>query len=173
MKDFCFPCHNDEIASRSRCQYCHIYQDAMLQGNAGEGIPVGENSIHQISFLSCVDCHTDGCVPKPVQTCLECHSDAIVSKQEEEKTWVLNSLKLLEENIPKLAEGIKKAEDMGQDISQINGIYNLVQGVYTFLKADASKGAHNPVYTRYLLENTINKLDYSFLVLNQFQNISF
>jgi len=173
MKDFCFPCHNDEIASRSQCQYCHIYQDAMLQGNAGEGIPSGDNSVHQTTLLSCVDCHTNGCVPKPAQTCLECHSDSIVSQQEEERAWVLRSMRVLEESIPRLAQGIEKVEDMGQDISQINGIYTLVKDVYTFLKADGSRGAHNTVYARYLLENTINKLDYSFLVLNQFQRIAF
>lgn len=173
MKDFCFPCHNDEIASRSRCQYCHIYQDAMLQGNAGEGIPSADSSVHQRALLSCVDCHTNGCVPKPVQTCLDCHSASIVSRQEEERAWVIRSMKVLEESIPKLAEGIKKAEDMGQDISQINGIYTLVQDVHAFLKSDKSEGAHNPSYSRYLLNDTINKLDYALLVVNQLQRVAF
>ncbi|MGA1790365.1 MAG: NapC/NirT family cytochrome c [bacterium] len=173
MKDFCFPCHNDEIASRTDCQYCHIYQDAMLQGNAGEGIPEGEFSGHEDARLSCVDCHTGGCVPKPVQTCLSCHSDAYISRQEAERAWVSKSIQKLEEGLPRLEDGIKKAEDMGQDISQINGIYNLVQDVYDFLKADGSRGAHNPAYSRYLLENTIDQMDYAFLVLARIRRVAF
>lgn len=173
MKDFCFPCHNDEIASRSQCEYCHIYQEAMLAGNAGESMPSGDVSVHQKALLSCVDCHTDGCVPNPAQSCLDCHSESILSRQEEEKAWIERSLKILEKNIPRLAEGIKKAEDMGQDISQINGIFTLVKDVYSFLNADKSNGAHNPSYARYLLDEAANQLDYALLVVNQLQQAAF
>ena len=175
MKDFCFPCHNDEIASRSQCQYCHIYQDAMLQGAAGEGIPPGVTSVHRMTRLTCVDCHTNGCVPKPAQTCLECHPESLMQeqKQKQDQLWVSSALKQLEEYLPKLEEGVLKAEDMGQDISQINSIYNLAKDVYGFLTADASEGAHNPGYSRALLEKTLNRIDYAFLVMDQMQRLAF
>lgn len=167
MKDFCFPCHNDEIASRSDCQYCHIYQDALLRGKGGEGIPEGYPSVHQTLQLKCVDCHTEGCVAQPVQTCLECHPESYISKQEAEMAWFSLSMERLEDGIPRLAEAIKKAEDVGQDISQISGIYNLVKDVYTFLKADGSRGAHNVAYARSLLKNAMNRLNYAYIVLGQ------
>ncbi len=167
MKDFCFPCHNDEIASRNNCQFCHIYQDAMLNGNGGEGIPQGDVSSHRLVNLSCIDCHTEGCDPRPVRICLDCHSESYITEYEDKKKWVLQSLKLLEDGIPRLEEAISKSEEMGQDISQLNSIFNLVKEVYTFFKADGSAGSHNIVYSRPLLEDTINRLNYAYLVIEQ------
>ncbi|MGA1839650.1 MAG: hypothetical protein ACMUIU_03410 [bacterium] len=43
---------------------------------------------------------------------------------------------------------------------------------YSFIKADKSNGAHNPSYTRYLLNDTIYKLDYALLVVNQLQRVA-
>jgi len=167
MKDFCFPCHNDEIASRTNCQFCHIYQEAILNGNGGGGIPEGEISEHKVVNLNCINCHTEGCNPKPVEVCINCHSESYKTKYETEKRWVEESLKLLKEGIPNLEKGIKEAENMGQNITQLNGIYNLVKGVYTFIIADASKGFHNAPYTRFLLENALNRLNYSYLLIEQ------
>jgi len=172
MKDFCFPCHNDEIASRSQCEYCHIYQEAMLRGNIGGGIPAGEASPHQRARLACVDCHTDGCVPRPVETCLDCHDAPYLSREEQERTTITRTLKMLEDRLPALAEGIRRAEDMGQDISQINGIYTLARDVHLFVKADGSRGAHNPVYSRMLLENAANRVSFALLVIDRIPNIT-
>jgi hypothetical protein len=81
-------------------------------------------------------------------------------------------MKILEKGLPRLADGIKKAEDMGQDISQINGIYNLVKDVYIFLKADGSRGAHNPSYSLWILKDAINQFEYAFLILDQLERIA-
>ena len=70
-------------------------------------------------------------------------------------------------HIRNISAALKEQQGFLQDISQINGIYNLVKDVYSFLKADGSKGAHNAAYSRSLLKDAMNRLNYAYLVLGQ------
>ena len=59
MKDFCFVCHNDEIAPRNKCDICHIYQYNMLKGIDAAGESSGLTSSHYREEGACQECHQE------------------------------------------------------------------------------------------------------------------
>jgi len=161
MRDFCFPCHNDEVAPRKTCGLCHVYQDRMLKG-----IETPDNlspmvSIHYQPGVEeiCQNCHTNP-AESAEKSCSNCHPDDTLLQYQKDKAAFVQRLDQVKAQISEaetLMAKIKKPEAQGVNPAwdQAFALYQTVQKNYDYLTKDNSKGAHN----QKLSATILNKLE--------------
>ncbi|MCL6584312.1 MAG: NapC/NirT family cytochrome c [bacterium] len=85
MRDFCFACHNDEIAPRKECNICHVYQDRMMKGTETADNLTRIVSPHlQPDEVSCQNCHVN-LEESAEKSCLNCHDAQILDQYRKDK----------------------------------------------------------------------------------------
>ncbi|MEW6378133.1 MAG: cytochrome c3 family protein [bacterium] len=113
MKDFCFACHNDEVAPRKDCSVCHVYQDRMMKGTETPDNLVGIISPHvQPDEVTCQNCHVD-LEESPQKSCINCHDETVLPQYRQDKADFnqrLAKVKAQIDEIQDLLAKIKKAE---------------------------------------------------------------
>jgi len=157
MRDFCFPCHNDEVAPRKTCGNCHVYQYRMLKGAETPENLVAMASIHYQSNPeeNCQICHTN-LEESAAKSCVNCHAEDTALQYQKDKVDFSQQLVQVKAQISEsetLLAKIKKPETQGVDpaLDQILALFQTVQKNYTYLIQDNSKGAHNRKLTAAIL----------------------
>lgn len=85
MRDFCFACHNDEVAPRKDCNICHVYQDRMMKGTETPDNLAGIISPHmEPGEVTCQNCHMD-IEESPRKSCINCHEEGVLTQYQKDK----------------------------------------------------------------------------------------
>jgi predicted CXXCH cytochrome family protein len=177
MKDFCFPCHNDEVAPRKTCGVCHVYQYRMLKGVETPENLVGMTSIHYQSNAeeNCQNCHTNP-GESAEKSCINCHAEDTLLQYQKEKADISQRLEQVKAQISEseaIMAKIKKPEAQGMDPAwdQTFALFQIVQKNYAYLTQDNSKGAHNRKLTAAILgklESDAQRMRYSLYSYQRF-----
>ncbi|MEW5803233.1 MAG: NapC/NirT family cytochrome c [bacterium] len=149
MRDFCFSCHNDEVAPRKECGVCHVYQDRMMKGlDAPEEFPQIASLHYQAGEEEpCQNCHVD-LRESAEKSCLNCHGEDTLLKHQKDKadfSQRLDQVKAQITEVETMMAKIRKPEAQGIDPAwdQTFALFQTVQKNYTYLIQDNSKGSHN------------------------------
>lgn len=148
MQDTCFNCHDDKTASHDNCGLCHVYQEGMLKGSGGFGIP--ENPSPHGEGLSCRDCHTHACATDH-ETCYSCHDSDIVDEIATQQTEVSKKLEKIKKTLNQLDRILKQYENYGLLTQEDYTLFQMVKKNYEFIEKDLSRGVHNYYYTKEML----------------------
>jgi hypothetical protein len=137
----------------------HGPQSVMLLGLAGAGDVEGKPASHYSVENTCVTCHlgeNDNHLFEPnVAACTTCHAGA-------ESFDINGSQTIVEEMLVEL-EGLLEAKGMLEDGEPVVGTYPAEEAsalwnyIYVAME-DSSLGVHNPIYTKALLEASIEAL---------------
>lgn len=169
MKDFCFRCHNDEVAPRQTCGICHVYQDRMLKGiDTPEGTPWIQSMHLQRGEVVCQNCHTRPDAP-PEETCLNCHQQDTVDLYQQQKADFakrLDGAKSQITEVESLFGRLNLTDDQKSEPGwvQILARFKAAQQSYTYLIKDNSEGAHNEKLAATMLttlESDIQRVRYT------------
>jgi len=152
MQDFCFPCHNDEVAPRNDCEICHIYQIQMLSGTETPGKFPKIVSPHYQEDGACQVCHISF-DDSAAKTCLECHEENISREFQQFKVSYNQSMNEIKKQIEEAQSLFSQIKGVGSSWEQVVSLFEMVQKNYTYIDRDAGQGGHNQKLTRLMIDN--------------------
>ncbi|MGA1823692.1 MAG: cytochrome c3 family protein [bacterium] len=171
MTDFCFPCHDDEIAPRSRCSLCHIYQDNMLRGIETKGTSSGFISSHYQEDHTCQTCHLN--FKKVDQTrCLDCHNGDIHKQYQRAIGEIGRKIGQIKSDMAEVEFRFTSTKGKGNEATreQLLSLYKEVQEDYSYLEKDSSMGAHNIKLTQRMVKNSAENIKKILYLLYNYQD---
>lgn len=150
MQDFCYACHNDEVAPRNDCRVCHIYQDRLLNGkNVPEGL-AALPSPHLAKKVICQDCHLTFKEPAE-KSCLNCHREETVAQYQQTKTLFEQRLSKLKAELDEVKTLFDQIKGYGPTWEQALASFQKIEKNYLYLGQDSNGAAHNPKLTEFML----------------------
>ncbi len=150
--------HPHNTWNQGKCITCHMYTEEFVS----EEDPAITGHSFKPQFESCLACHTFGSA-EDMQTYVEAYQeDTEVLIAEFEAAWPAAWKETGEEGIV-LHNAPDKNDPPAYDgppIGDPNGdLYRAAWWNYNYVKADSSRGVHNPAYSRSLLESAIDKVN--------------
>ncbi|MGA1875480.1 MAG: cytochrome c3 family protein [bacterium] len=171
MKDFCFACHDDEVAPRTDCSICHIYQDQMMSGTETPDALASITSPHYQEEKTCQNCH-----PSPdasaEESCLNCHEEGVLTQYRQVRADLEKRLNRIKAHIDEAQTLFSRIQGYGPTWDELLSLFQNVQKNYAYIMTDSSKGAHNQKLTELMvkqIENDIEKVRYTLYSYQSYQ----
>ncbi|MGA1868936.1 MAG: NapC/NirT family cytochrome c [bacterium] len=174
MMDFCFACHDDEIAPRTNCSVCHIYQYNMLKGIKTKEEISGVTSSHFQEEGSCQKCHQS--LQKVDQKiCLNCHNEDRLNQYQRVQTDLAKRISEIKVKIEEVSGRFtrRKSKEYDPTWEQFLSLFQGVQENYSYLEKDNSRGAHNIELTQRIVKNVEENIQRILYFLYNYQDIEY
>jgi len=162
MRDFCFACHNDEIAPQNKCNICHIYQYNMLKGIDATGESSSMASPHYREEETCRMCHQKF-EQVDQKTCLDCHQADTDKQYQRLKSELDGRISQIKLQIDEVKSRFNSTKGYNPVLEEYLSLFQKVQENYFYLQKDNSRGAHNKWLTLRIVKNmeeNIQKIRY-------------